>query len=262
MLGLKETLRESSLLPVFGEIRKVLYPVYRYLQGNCHCHAHLASLILKSKGIKHRKVWIFAPSRYSEVSAEPFRTIDPNRISPDGQINWGYHVAPLVSVSGMDYVFDYHFSEHRPISLTHWLNCFDQKNYKCVIEEADHFLFYTREHEGRQLFNQDFYPLEGESLKNNWLEKGLAINETALEMYRECYLPVLAAGGPDDLIRDYKLLIGRVLNFECVFRDQGTNKKMTADFQHKHGDLILYYRHVYEHNVIKWKLVADHYRYR
>lgn len=260
MLTLTEPRPESSLLSVFDEIRTTLYPVYRYLQGNCHCNAHLASLILKSKGLEHKKIWIFAPCRYSESSNESFRIYDRNQISPDGWINWGYHVAPIVSLNGTDFIFDYNFSEVRPLSLSEWLNCFNLNNFKCVIEEADNFLFHTRDHSGRQLFNQHFHALEGESLRNSWLEKGLAINETALQMYHKCYLSALQGGGQEEILQDYKLLIGKVLNFECVFRDQTVNKRMTAGFQHRHRDVIHYYRHIYEHNVVKWKLVTDHYR--
>lgn len=260
MLTLTETRPELSLSVVFEEIRKTLYSAYRYLQGNCHCNAHLASLALKSKGIKHKKVWIFAPSLYSETSNESLRIYDRNQISPDGWINWGYHVAPIITVNGSDFVFDYNFSEIRPLSLSEWLNCFEPGNFKYLIEEADNFLFHTRDYSGKQLFDYRFHPLEGESLQNSWLEKGLAVNETALEMYHECYLPAVRNGGPEELLQDYKMLIGRVLNFECVFRDQAFNRRMTQAFQNRHSDLIHYYRHTYEHNVIKWKLVVDHYR--
>lgn len=260
MLTLKEAVPELAFQPVFDEIRRTLYPVYRYLQGNCHCNAHLASLILRSRGIAHKKIWIFAPSRYSVKSNESFRIYDRNQISPNGWINWGYHVAPMISIEGKDFIFDYNFSETSPLSLSEWLSYFCLNKFKCVIEEADNFLFYTRLEDEKQVFDNSFYPLEGECLQNGWLEKGLAVNETALTMYQDCYLNALNNGGSKELLDDYKQLIGRILNFECVFRERGFNKKMTTEFQTRHQDLIRYYRGVYEDNVTKWKKVTDCYR--
>ncbi len=259
MLFLRETISEPVLSAVFEEIRQIMFPVYRYLQGNCHCVAHLASMILDSKGIRHRKVWIFAPSRYNADSSESFRVFDKNLISPTGWINWGYHVAPMVNLKGRDYIFDYNFSELRPLQLTEWLECFQTSRYRCLIEDAGYFLFYVSERSGKQLFDGQFYPLEGECLESNRLEKGLAINETALRLFEE-----LSAENPPEqlLAEDYRQLAGRVLNFECVFRDHAFNKKMTPEFQLRHADLISRYREIYAHNVIKWKLVTDHYRSR
>jgi len=134
MLTLKEAVPELAFQPVFDEIRRTLYPVYRYLQGNCHCNAHLASLILRSRGIAHKKIWIFAPSRYSVKSNESFRIYDRNQISPNGWINWGYHVAPMISIEGKDFIFDYNFSETSPLSLSEWLSYFCLNKFKCVIE--------------------------------------------------------------------------------------------------------------------------------
>jgi len=257
MLNLFEasTASESSLLSVFHEIRHQLYPVYRYLQGNCHCNAHLASLILKRHQISHKKIWIFAPSRYSELTNEAFLIHDRNQIAPKNIIRWGYHVAPIIEIEGENRIIDFNFSEHSPLSLAEWFHHINARNFKCIIENPDSFLFYSEAPHPiskRQIFNGEFYPLEGECLNNQWFEKGLATNETALTIYEEVFLNAIETNTPPDLINDYKLLIGSVINFECVFRDHSFNKKMTDEFQEKHKELIKYYRGVYEDNIIKW----------
>lgn len=50
---------------------------------------------LIGKGIAPRKVWAFAASLADPLWVE-------NADLPDGRVQWGYHVAPLVVVKGLD----------------------------------------------------------------------------------------------------------------------------------------------------------------
>jgi len=248
----------SDILAVFNEIKHYLYPAYRYLQGNCHCNAHLGSLLLKKHQIPHKKIWVFAPCRYSEVSGEAFIIPDPNNIAPNSYIRWGYHVAPLVEWKNEELIFDFNFSETNPLTREQWLGHLNTPNFKCIIEEADQFLFYSSpslNKPNKSLFNGNFYPIEGLCLENKWFEKGLAANETALLMSKEVINPAIERNAPQALINDYKYLIGSINNFECVFRNRSFNKRMTQEFQEKHQDLIHYYHGVFEDNVEKWSVL-------
>lgn len=256
-----KTLVQPSIDRVFTEIKHYLYPSYRYLQGNCHCNAHLSALLLKKYQIPHKKIWVFAPCRYSETSNEVFRIQDPNKIAPKGYIRWGYHVAPIVQTANQELIFDFNFSEYAPLSLAEWLSRLNSTNYQWVIEDPENFLFYSMpsaKKPGKSLFNGNFYPLENTCLENKWFEKGLAANETALTMYEEVIKPAIRNNADTSLINDYKQLIGSINNFECVFRDRSFNKKMTQEFQEKYQDLIHYYRGVFEDNIEKWsKLIEE-----
>ncbi|WP_337042791.1 protein-glutamine glutaminase family protein [Emticicia sp. 17c] len=250
-----KTLLQPSITRVFNEIKHYLYPSYRYLQGNCHCNAHLGSLLLKKYGIPHKKIWIFAPCRYSENTNTAFIVHDPNQIAPRGYIRWGYHVAPIIETGQQQLIFDFNFSAHAPMSLDTWLARMNARSFKCIIENPEYFLFYSVPSEAnpkKSLFNGNFYPIEGVSLENQWFEKGLAANETAYTMYEEVIKTAIERKAPAELITEYKHLIGSINNFECVFRDNSTNKKMTLSFQEKHHDLIHYYRGVFEDNISKW----------
>ncbi|MFD2524128.1 protein-glutamine glutaminase family protein [Emticicia soli] len=253
-----KTFIQPSVLSVFNEIKHYLYPSYRYLQGNCHCNAHLGSLLLKKYDIPHKKIWVFAPCRYSETSTEVFKIHDHNHIAPRGYIRWGYHVAPIVEVGNQELIFDFNFSESAPLSREEWLSHMPASTYKCVIEEPDNFLFYSSpsiKKPNKSLFNGNFYPIEGDCLENKWFEKGLAANETALLMHEEVIKTAIRNKANATLINDYKYLIGSINNFECVFRDKGFNKRMTPEFQEKHHDLINYYRGVFDDNVDRWSLL-------
>lgn len=251
---------DSSITSIFNKIKFHLYPTYRYLQGNCHANAHLASLILQASGIEHHKIWIFAPCRYDEKSKEVFKINDPNQIAPKGYIRWGYHVAPMIDFEGKKYVFDFNFSERNPLTVSEWLGHFNSKNFRCVIEDPKYYLFHTKlssENQKKHLFDGSFFELEGTALQNQWLEKGLAANETAYTMYEQVFLNAVKNKASQEQLHEYKLLFGSINNFECVFRDNSTNQFMTAQFQEKNQALIQYYREVYESNIDKWTKIVS-----
>jgi hypothetical protein len=255
-----KTLVQPSIDSVFTEIKHYLYPSYRYLQGNCHCNAHLSSLLLKKYDIPHKKIWVFAPCRYSETSNEVFLIQDHNQIAPRGYIRWGYHVAPVIQLGNRELIFDFNFSEDAPLSRRAWLSHMNTRNYRWVIEAPENFLFYSSSAQrkpNKSLFNGCFYPIEGTCLENRWFETGLAANETALIMHNEVIKPAIRNNRSASLINDYKYLIGSINNFECVFRDKSFNKRMTPEFQEKYQGIIQYYRGVFEDNIEKWsKLIA------
>ena len=99
----------------------------------------------------------------------------------------------------------------------------------------------------------DFFKYEEASLNENWIEKGLSVNETALAFYVNEIKPLLHSCVNQDLVTDYKILTGNVFNFETVFRDHNWNYEMDDNFQKKHQDIIGKYRDVYTINLNKWK---------
>lgn len=101
----------------------------------------------------------------------------------------------------------------------------------------------------------DFFKYEEEALEQNWIEKGLAVNETAMTFYDAEIEPVLDSKQHKDLVADYKMLVGNVFNFETIFRDNNWNYEMNNDFQLKHQNIIAKYREIYSLNLTKWKEV-------
>nr|WP_315195700.1 hypothetical protein [uncultured Flavobacterium sp.] len=99
----------------------------------------------------------------------------------------------------------------------------------------------------------DFFKYEEEALNQFWVEKGLAVNETALIFYESEIKPILNLEQYQDLVTDYKMLAGDVFNFETIFRDNNWNYEMNNDFQLKHQNIIAKYREVYSSNLNKWK---------
>ena len=99
----------------------------------------------------------------------------------------------------------------------------------------------------------DFFKYEDVSKDNHWLEKGLAINETAIQFYNHEIKPILSYSSQSELLKEYRDLVGNVFNFETVFRDNMWNYEMTEEFQQKHHLVIQKYRVIYENEVLKWQ---------
>ena len=235
----------------FEELRYYLNPLFQYKQGNCHNVAHYASLILKSYHVSQKKIWIYAPCRYIENAKTAIKLPDPNNISSDGTLIWGFHVANLIKFEGQELVYDFFIDEEKPMTVGQWIEKMQVKNFYIDIEIPEKYLFLTKDSEVKKngVFNGQYFEYEGLCREDNWVAKGLAINETAIYFYKNEFYHFQYQ---TPLSNDYKLLVGRINNFECVIRDRSFNKKMTLEFQQKHEKVIEKYRSIYEQNLEKW----------
>lgn len=57
-----------------------------------------------------------------------------------------------------------------------------------------------------------------------------------------------------DLVQDYRNLVGNVFNFETIFRDAMRNYEMNEEFQQKHQLIISKYREIYNQHLTDWQL--------
>ena len=235
----------------FEELKTYLNSIYKYPQGNCHNLVHFGSMVLNQYNISYKKIWIFAPSRIHEKSKQSIQLPDPNGISLNGELSWGYHVALLVNYVNVSYIFDYFIDDTKPLYLNEWLQKINLTNFHLEFTSPSQYLFHVNPSKTKKngLFNGDFFLYEGLCRDADWIPKGLAINETAIEFYKN---EIYNLESTTPLCKEYKLLVGSVNNFECVLRDKAFNKKMTIDFQEKHEDVIIKYRLIYEQNLEKW----------
>jgi hypothetical protein len=244
----------NYFLSKFVFLKPFLEPLFNYKQGNCHNLAHYASMLLQKHGIKHQKIWIFAPSRYQKHSRITINLEDPNLISSSGILTWGYHVALWIEYQHKTMVFDYFLDPNKPLVKEEWLEYFGNIDYKVEIHTAENYLFYGEEQENNRyysLYKGEFFRYEGECKTQQWIEQGLAINETAHYFMQNERQNLDIFNG---LSKDYKKLVGDIENFECVFRDFSTNKRMSQSFQRKHRQIIEQYREVYTEKLEKWQI--------
>lgn len=261
---------------LFAAILKSDIP-FGYQQANCHNITHYISLLLASKGYQCAKIWAFAPVVYSTSSSKLISFADKKNISPGGRIDWGYHVAPILQVrigsKVRKMVIDPGLFPKSPVRYRTWLAKLKTRKLIYLIMDSEWYLFNSSMIPNSQLspdYNEfqpnvklpdwfsdklitDFFKYEDDCLEQHWIEKGLAINETALLFYESEIKPLLHSKIHHETVEDYKMLSGNVFNFETVFRDHNWNYEMNEDFQFRHQDSIAKYREIYEASLIKWQ---------
>lgn len=259
---------------LFQEILRLEIP-FEYQQANCHNLSHYIALFIASKSITCSKIWAFTPSVYSNSSTKLISFKDKKKLSPNGKIDWGYHVATVLHVrlgnKSQKMVIDPGLFPDKLVHFRTWLAKLKSQNLVYLVMDSEWYLFNSTllEHSHNPFLEEnikpnvilpkwfsnklitDFFKYEEESKENHWLEKGMAINETAIQFYNKEIKSIL--NSKSELLTDYKNLTGNVYNFETVFRDSTFNYEMTAEFQEKHSKVIEKYRKVYEIELAKWK---------
>jgi len=253
---------------------------FGYQQANCHNISHYISLLLESKGYQCAKIWAFAPVVYSSSSNRLITFPDKKNISPNGKIDWGYHVAPILQVrignKVRKMVIDPGLFKI-PVRYRTWLAKLKTRKLIYLIVDSEWYLFNSGMIPNSQLqpyvdelsnavqpnvklpdwFSDklitDFFKYEEDSLEQHWIEKGLAVNETAMVFYNTEIKPLLDSKQHQDLVIDYKMLVGNVFNFETIFRDNNWNFEMNDDFQFRHQKIIAKYSQIYFLNLDKWQ---------
>ncbi len=218
---------------------------------------------------------------YSTSSSRLITFTDKKNISPNGKIDWGYHVAPLLQVrignKVRKMVIDPGLFPKNPVRYRTWLAKLKTRKLIYLIVDSEWYLFNSsmvpksqfeaNSDELSEVFAPnlilpewfsdklitDFFKYEEDSLKEHWIEKGLAVNETAIAFYNTEIKPLLHSKINLDLVNDYKIMVGNVFNFETVFRDHNWNYEMDDNFQFKYQDIITKYREIYFSNLFKWQ---------
>ncbi|TRX43177.1 hypothetical protein FNW21_02175 [Flavobacterium restrictum] len=261
---------------LFAEIMQSGIP-FGYQQANCHNISHYISMLLASKGYQCAKIWAFAPVVYSTSSSKLISFADKKNISPNGKIDWGYHVAPILQVrignKVRKMVIDPGLFPKSPVRYRTWLAKLKTRKLIYLIVDSVWYLFNSSVIPNSQLqpdlntvqpnvklpdwFSDklitDFFKYEEDSLEQHWIEKGLAVNETAMAFYDTEIKPILQSKQQQDLVADYKMLVGNVFNFETIFRDGNWNYEMDNNFQFRHQIIIAKYRQIYFGNLSKWQ---------
>lgn len=238
-------------------------------------------MFLEAKGYTCAKIWAFAPIVYSTSSSRLITINDKKKITPNGKIEWGYHVAPVIMVKVENkvrkMVIDPGLFSKGPVRYRTWLAKLNTRKLIYLIMDSDWYLYNSSMIPNSQLqynvFNEaellkpniilpdwfsdklitDFFKYEDEAFNQHWIEKGLAINETAIAFFNDEMKPLLQSKQHHEIVNDYKLLAGNVFNFETIFRDNNWNYEMNDDFQFKHQEIISKYREIYASNLKKWQ---------
>lgn len=241
------------------------------MQGNCHNIAHYICLYLRSKNIVTSKGWVFAPSAYNGNDSTCMIVEDINKLSLTGLISWGYHVMPVIWIQEenalTEYVFDPCLYPDGPVKYQTWADSLYMHGQVKIIIDYEWYLYNrfcspklirldkadTKSKNKNYLTGRRvnyFYKYIGECKENYWLEKGLAVNETAIVFYSKELNEI-----DQDLLNDYKNIVGNIHNFEFVLKKKKT-EIFNKDFYLKHKKIVNDYRNVLKWKRKKWKILV------
>jgi hypothetical protein len=256
----KRDIQNMDYQSLFLELKELCFPLFKYKQGNCHNIVHYCSMILESKGIKHKKIWYFTPALLKQNSNICISKPDPNNLVATGNLDWGYHVAILFELEKNSLIFDWIMDEKYPLTFKDWLDNLGLKEYQIDIEDPKKYLFNIdiNTEDLNSTSKIKYFEYKGFSKDNFWLPAGLAINETAYVFF-QTEKEILEGNTKDTF--DYKTLVGNILNFERVIRDQFFNNTVNKDFQKKHNKLIEKYMLIYQKNLKKWIDILDYWKF-
>jgi len=257
----------ARLQEIFEDISKNSDIEFNYPQAACQQRTQYLSMLLTKKyRLDHFRVWLFAPVDLYKESKEHLEIKDINDLSENGVIKWKYHVAPAVKIKDQVYVIDPSLDSKKPMILDDWLKPFSSsKTSKYSFISSEYYFFYRAYDNSSNpptlldVINGQFY-LYGKNLQDSLtVEQGLAINDTAMSIYRKYILPLKTSKTEADKekLKKLKLVFGNFNNLQNFLGLKSeTNGQIGTttyrDFYADHGDVAVEAGRIYAERILFW----------
>jgi hypothetical protein len=227
---------------------------FGFPHGGCQQRAQVMSLVLQKKfNMQHCKVWLFAPAALYLDNPQMISRKDGKDLSPNGLLEWSYHVAPIVRVKHNDsvetYVIDPAINNQKLLHLQEWFNALDNcqiGNYCFVL--PDKYFFNSSYHTGDNfelttLFDGSFFNYENPAKDNLAVEKGMAIQDMVKTIYHAHILPLMSSINDADKkkLHDLKDIFGNATALDLLFSQNisGYSDNTTMRYVLTHHDAII-----------------------
>lgn len=239
---------------------------FNFPQGGCQQRAQIMSMMLKQVyKIEHCKVWLFSPSDLYFKDSRKLLISDKNNLCKNNQISWGYHVAPAILVKqdkGVDtLVFDPSIKCDTPILLSDWFKAIQNSDVsKYTFLNADRYFFNAQYDQSGNLttvINGYFYEYDQSSKDDLIMEKGLAVNDMAMFMYKKYIKPLMSSTSQEDQnkVNDLKAIFGNATALDFLFC-QNTSAKTKITTQRyvisNYPELVKEARVIFNERLIYW----------
>ena len=259
-----------ELQQVFNSICKTGIE-FNFLQGGCQQRAQMMSMMLQQVyKVEHCKVWLFSPSDLYFKDTRKLIVADKNNLCKNNQIAWGYHVAPALLVKkdkGVDtVVFDPCIKADGPILLRDWFKSIQNSDIsKYTFLNADRYFFNAQNDQNGNLttvINGYFYEYDQSSKDDLIMEKGLAVNDMAMFMYKKYLKPLMASTlqKDQDKLNDLKAIFGNASALDFLFC-QNTSAKTKITTQRyvisHYPDLMKEAKGVFNERLVYWTNLSN-----
>lgn len=239
---------------------------FNFPQGGCQQRAQIMSMMLKQVyKIEHCKVWLFSPSDLYFKDNRKLIIVDKNNLCKNNQIAWGYHVAPALLIKQDNridtVVFDPSIKCDKPILLRDWFKSIQNSDVsKYTFLNADRYFFNAQYDQSGNLttvINGYFYEYDQASKDDLIMEKGLAVNDMAMYMYKKYIKPLMSSTSQEDQnkLNDLKAIFGNATALDFLFC-QNTSAKTKITTQRyavsNYPDLVKEARGIFNERLIYW----------
>ena len=142
---------ETEIQKAISNVKSSEFFDYNYLNSGCNFKAHYISLWLKKKfNITTFKIWNFSKGNYYySGSNDRLMVNDPNKLTEDGNVYWGFHNAVGILLSKKikkkitidTVVIDLAIDDKIPVKLNNWLAFQNQTNTYWTFTEQKYCNF-------------------------------------------------------------------------------------------------------------------------
>ncbi len=239
---------------------------FDFVQGGCQQRAQLISMLLYRKfNIEHSKIWMFSPAALYFNDPRTFFTEDKNKLSPLNTINWNYHVAPAILVDDNEqvnfYVIDPCINNNVPILMDTWFNSIgNSETGQYSFYKPEKYFFnclVTSDNKITNVFDGSFVEYINPDKDNLVMEKGLAINDTAMAIYRKYIKPLMDKGAEENNteLEDLKAIFGNATAMDMLLSQNISGYTNNTTHRYaitRYGDILLEAKKIFNERLVFW----------
>ncbi len=273
-IDLLETYELPLIEEAFNSLANDWQIEFGFPHGGCQQRAQVMSMVLVKKlNIQHCKIWLFAPAALYLDDAGMVHKKDEKNLSPNGLLEWSYHVAPVVrvNVNGKveTYVLDPAVNHQQPLLLQHLFDALINSNTcKYCFVLPDKYFFNSSYHTGENLeltalFDGSFFNYANPAKDNLAVEKGLAIQDMVKQVYHTHIVPLMnSSNNAADAIvlDDLKSIFGNATALDMLFSqnisgysDNTTMRYVVTNYAH----IISEARNIFNRRLLYWTGIVN-----
>lgn len=238
-------------------------------QGGCQQRSHLISMVLSHKfGIDHSKIWLFSPAALIDFDERSLFVDDNNGLTPGNIIYWNYHTAPAIKIKTGNNIYDYlifdpALEKSKPLILKDWFDKIGNNEIsKYTFLYPEKYFFNCKYNDYSQLtniFDGTFFEYVNPAKDNLVLEKGLAVNDMAMIIYRK-YIKNLIEEQQDSSIEsqrliDLKEIFGNATALDLLFAFNLSGNTDNTSYRYvlgNYGEIIKEAKQIFHDRLLFW----------
>jgi hypothetical protein len=254
----------AAIKEAFDYVVKESKLTFDFPQGGCQQRSHMISIILSKKfNLHHFKIWLFSPAALFDYDERTFFVPDLNKLSPNDLVHWNYHTAPAVRYfDGKEYqivIFDPSIDKKEPVLLKNWLGKIGNSHEgKYTFLYPEKYFFNCKYNDYSQLtnvFDGTFFEFINPAKDNLVMEKGLAVNDMAMTIYKK-HIKKKVDQKDDDLeLQDLKDIFGNATALDLLFAQNLSGNTDNTSYRYvlgKYPEIIKEAKVVFHERLLYW----------